>query len=200
LNIWRTLSSGYNKFLHELRSAYIDVLNQRKHLDDKAASMLTVSSTVTSLLFGFGIFILTRIDPIYPLSQHASILLVAAIVLNIVSVSVSIRAFKTENYRYASTSARYFEKGEYTEEDANEARNYNEVEIEYIKDMNPTEFENMLIHDYLSCNHLNSKYNARKAGKITLSQRLLLIGIGIVPIIVIILYHAASENEPLLIL
>lgn len=188
------MSADDNKFLQELRSAYDNILKQRNHLDNKAATMLTASSTVTSLLFGFGIFIFTRIDPSYQFLLHASILLAMAIVLNIGSVLVSVLAFRTENYRYVNTSTRFFEKGEYTEEEIKKAKNYNEVEIEYFKDMNTRKFEDILVHDYLSCNHLNSLYNFRKASKVTIAQILLLTGIGILPFIALILFHAAAAN------
>jgi hypothetical protein len=79
------LSNVDNGFPEELRLAYNTILDQRKHLDNKTSSMMATSGTTSTLLFGFGTFIITRIDPKYELLPYAYGILILAIIMSIAS-------------------------------------------------------------------------------------------------------------------
>ncbi len=145
--------------------------------------MIATSGTVSSLLFGFGTFTLTKIDPTYPFLFYAFLTLVAAVVVTVASALISLRAFKTEKYYYVMSHSRFFRQ------DA-----FNEV-MRLYQDADPEIFRRTLVHDYLDCNLINSEYNNCKVKKITLAQRLLLIGILLIPIILIILFHATVSKS-----
>jgi len=70
--------------------------------------MIATSGTVTSLLFGFGTFILSRLKPDYTLLDYAIISLIVVILVNIGSVILSILAFRLQRYKYAMTPERVF--------------------------------------------------------------------------------------------
>src|SRR5438105_4763364 len=102
------MSDNLDNFVEELRLAYNNILDLRKHLDNKASSMITASSTVSSLLFGFGTFILTKINPTYQLTSDAIIALIIAVGVTVVSALISLRAFKMEKYRYVMSHSKFF--------------------------------------------------------------------------------------------
>lgn len=145
--------------------------------------MIATSGTVSSLLFGFGIFTLTKIDPTYPFLFYASVTLIAAVVVTVASALISLRAFKTEEYYYAMSHSRFFRKD-----------TFNEEVIRGYQDAEPKAFQKTMVFDYLKCNFMNSNYNNSKVKKITIAQRLLLIGIFLIPIILTILVHASVSK------
>jgi hypothetical protein len=177
------VSTNLENLVEELRLAYNDILDLRKHLDNKASTMIATSGTVSSLLFGFGTFTLTKINPTYPLLFHASVALIAAVIVTIASALVSLRAFKTEEYKYVMSHSRFFLK------DA-----FNEEVIRGYQDSEPEEFRKTMIRDYLKCNLMNSNYNNNKVKKITLAQRLLLVGVFLIPVILVILVEASVSK------
>ena len=187
------VSAAPTGFLQELKAAYNDVLDQRKNLDSKASSVIATSSTISSLLFGFGAFILTKIDPAYSLLLPASVTLIFAVVVNIASVFFSLRAFKTEGYYYVMTHDIFFQKQQNTKMDVKN-ESFNEDVIEQFKKASSIEFEDLMIHDYLKCNLFNTKHNASKVKKLTVAQTLLLIGILLVPLLLVILFHASMSK------
>src|SRR5712691_1671907 len=173
------MSTSLNHLVEELRLAYNNVLDLRKHLDNKASTMIATSGTISSLLFGFGTFTLTKIDYTYPFLFWAYLSLIAAVVVTVASALISLWAFKTEEYKYAMSHSRFFRKDE-----------FNEEVISGYQNARPEAFQRTLVHDYLKCNFINSKYNNCKVKKMTIAQILLLIGILLIPIILIILFHA----------
>jgi hypothetical protein len=123
---------------------------------------------------------LTKIDPSYPFLLHASVTLITAIVLSVASTLISLWAFKTENYYYVMSYSRFFQKNA-----------FNEQVIRLFLNAKVETFERTMVYDYLTCNRINSKYNDSKLKKIILAQILLLIGILLIPIILVILFHAS---------
>jgi hypothetical protein len=177
-------------FLQELRMQYNNELDLRKNLDNKASSTIATSGTVTSLLFGFGTFILSRLKPDYTLIDYAIISLIVAILINIGSVILSILAFRLQKYKYAMTPERFFQTANYTEEEIEEGKNFNNKEINDFQTKPITEFQHDMILDYLECNIYNAKKNYSKAKWAILSQRIFLFSLVIIPIILAIIIHA----------
>lgn len=73
------------QYLQELRSQYDNELDVRKNLDDKVGKMITTTGTVTSLLFGFGVFIITRLG-LGLLADVTTYFMLAAVVANVTSI------------------------------------------------------------------------------------------------------------------
>ena len=171
------MSSIPNNFIEELRLAYNNILDLRKHLDSKASSMMATSGTVSSILFGFGTFMLTRMNPTYPFLPYAVVTLIAAIVATAVSALISVRAFKSDKYDYVMSYSRFFRGGQ-----------LNEDIIRGYREARPESFQSVMIHDYLQCNRVNSEFNDNKVRKITLAERFLLVGILLTPVILAMLF------------
>jgi len=169
---------------------YNNELDLRKSLDNKASSMIATSGTVTSLLFGFGTFILSRLKPDYTLLDYAIISLIGVILINIGSVFLAILAFRLQKYKYAMTPERFFQIENYTEEEIKEGTNFNNKEIKDFETKPIADFQCDMIHDYLECNIYNAKKNCSKAKQVIWSQRIFLISLVIIPILLLIIINA----------
>ncbi|MDQ3839416.1 MAG: hypothetical protein M3297_09115 [Thermoproteota archaeon] len=153
------MSTVGNGFLDELRTAYTNFLDQRKHLDNKTSSMIGISGTISTLLFGFGTFTLTRIDPKYNLLPFASGILILAIIMIVASALLSLWAFKTERYLQVLSKTIFFI-----------GKNIDERSVQQWENANPEVLQKRMVRDYIRCNRVNSECNASKSRKITWAQ------------------------------
>lgn len=171
------MSSNVNNFIEELRLAYNNILDLRKHLDGKASTMIATSGTVSSLLFGFGTFTLTRITPVYPFLPYAVVTLIAAVVVTAISALISLRAFETGKYDYVMSHSRFFRGGR-----------LNEKVVRGYREAKPESFQKNMIDDYLQCNRINNEINNNKVRKISRAQNFLLFRILLTPLVLAMLF------------
>jgi hypothetical protein len=112
---------------------------------------MATSGTTSTLLFGFGTFIVTRIDPNYEYLSYASGSLIAAITLSVASSFFSFWAFKTESYTRVLADNFFFL-----------GRNIDEENIQRWEDAAPEVLQRRMIRDYIRCNRLNNECNNSK--------------------------------------
>jgi hypothetical protein len=179
------------EYLQELRLQYNNELDLRKNLDDKASKMITTAGTVTSLLFGFGVFIITRLG-LESLANVATYFLIAAVLANIASIFLSLMALRLTKYAYVMTYDNFFTNDDYTKQQIQESENYNEKEIEDYKRKDLTEFKDEMIHDYLKCNRHNALKNESKVTKIKYSHYLFLGGVALIGILLLIILYPVA--------
>jgi purine-cytosine permease-like protein len=152
--------------------------------------MIATAGTVTGLLFGFETFLVTNISKEYELLIFAMISLVTAIIINITSVFLSIIVSRIRTYYFVMMHDVFFLEKDVLKKDIEVEENYNEKEIEEYKNMDIKEFQDILIHDYLSCIKDNSETNDSKATKVAWSQRIFLLSLAIIPVLAIMVLHA----------
>lgn len=161
----------------------------------KATSIISIAGAVSSLLFGFGTFLLTRMEPSYELVGVAMIILGVAVVLDAISVGLAFWASRIRKYQFVMTTTRkFFQQEQYTTKEIKQAKNYNVKEIEKFMHMTHEEFNDMIIHDHLSCIKLNSETNRFKAKLIMAAQITFLTSLVLIPILLFIVFQAFNAS------
>jgi hypothetical protein len=133
---------------------------------------MTISGTVSTLLFGFGAFLIDKLHS----SEFVSIigfLLLVAVAGNVAAIFLSARSFRLQQYRFAIVYDSFYKKGE-----------INEDEINDYKKMPKEEFNDTMIWAYLRCIKVNFENNNRKINWITSSQWCVVVGTVLIPIVI----------------
>lgn len=183
------------ELMETLRLEYQKEFETARHIDNKSSNMLAAAGTVTGLLFGFGTFLVSNLDPNYQYVYHAIILLVIAIVTNIVSVFLCVFAFKMLRYEYVIRANYFLKDCDYSEQAIEGAENYDEELINSEMQKEIADFEKDLIHDYITCNKLNQSINNRKGNRVLWAQMIFLVSLIIIPILVGVLLNAFLEGK-----
>lgn len=165
-------------FLQELKEQYDKEFDKKSWIENKSSYLITVAGLVVPLLFGFGTTLIEKIQVSYVFFWPISIIVMAGIVLNLLSVLYSVMSFRVMLYSFAMGHDIFYDnKGK---PDTKTINDY--------KSLKPKEFEDKMIDVYLRCNKHNSEMNLKKAEYIQMSQWLFLAGIGIIPISLLLLF------------
>lgn len=99
-------------FLAELKSQFDKDIDLRKTLDNKANSMITVISGITTLLIAIGTFLISRIVEKNIVYDRSIGILAWGVVLATVSIFYFIQSYSLRSYKYAVGHEYFFdEKG-----------------------------------------------------------------------------------------
>ena len=174
----------HEEFLGEIKEQYTRSLQNRANLDSKANNLTSMSGMIVTLLMGFGIFMMQMLNPDYVFYNLPLIFLVIGIILVIASIVLATLSYRLKTINYPTGPKLFFNKdGKYNEERI----------MKFIKS-EKSDFYERKIKDYLTAIKINNNVNDGKVKRIKISQWLFLFGMGIIPIIVIVLIHAAMTN------
>jgi hypothetical protein len=182
------LPPGRDLLYKELQREYDKTFELKDSLDGKANNMITISSAVATLLFGFGTFLVDRLASI---SQNITIiigLLAAGIILNIASMMLCIWVSKISLYTYAIGQKVF---------SSNNTNEFNTDELDNWKSLECDEFQDAMIESYLNAIRKNDIKNFNKAHKVKVSQFLFIFGIFTIPSLAIILGAGISNENSL---
>jgi hypothetical protein len=184
-----------NELLDELKAQYNKEFETQESLDKKASTMMATAGTVTSLLFGFGTFLVARVEPTYALLYFAILsLLLASIITNIFSVFMCVKAYYVRDYYFVAKDKSFLKKNpnSYNAKDIAGLKGLDDDRIRHYIEMRESDFKLGLIRTYIAYTLINADNNDKKAKYITLAQLTFLIGLVIIPILLAIVLHASS--------
>jgi hypothetical protein len=148
-------------FLAELKSQFDKDIDLRKTLDNKANTMITVVSGITTLLIAIGTFLISRIvekNIVYDISIG---ILAWGVGLATVCIWYFVQSYSLRSYKYAVGHEYFFdEKG-----------NYKEESVQTIRELPKKQFNDLLYKGYLESIKISATLN--KALGISKGQRFL---------------------------
>jgi hypothetical protein len=179
------VASTSEKFLEELKQQYLKEFEVTTNLDSKANNIITISGTIATFLFGFGLFMIEKLNSQYQLITILTSLLAVSISAIIISIILSLISFPKGRYRYAMRHTAFYNSERFNEENIKKYKNA------------PTDiFYDTMIRAYLRCNKHNMEINIRKAQLIGMSLNFFMIGILTVPVIIGILLSSFPTIFP----
>jgi len=169
--------SSKDLFLEEIKSQNNKDFDLKNSLDTKSNYLIPISGIVISLIFGFGITFLEKIDIKYELFWAFQMFLIITLVLHLSSLFCAILSFRIRDYRYAFLYYSFYDKEKMLESKIDE---YTEADED--------DFKNMILREYLKCNYQNSINNQNKTKWIKISQYSLLVGLGCLSVLIAMLF------------
>jgi hypothetical protein len=185
------MSEEKRYLLFELRLQNEKEYDEKKNLDSKSSNIASYSVTFTVLLFGFGSFLLDKIETDNNL-LFASIttILIASLIISIVSIIFSVCAFRLRDYWYAIANDSFFRNPSQLSKDSEEWDEY--IDIEEI-DKWKTEFqkresyEDYMIDQLVVGVRINSLNNDNKAAWINRAQLVFVFAVCMIPLILLVI-------------
>lgn len=165
-----------DSFLQELKDQYDRQFEIKRDLETKANNIMTISGTVGTLLFGFGVFLVDKLGSRYDFITAISVILIVGVGANVVAIAMSARAFGIRQYRFVIDPTSFYKDGK-----------LNENEINDYRSMKKTDFYETFIWDYLKCIKHNFQINCHKGSLIVPSQWFFIVSVMIIPVIIGIL-------------
>ena len=150
----------------------------KNSLENKSNSLITVSGIIIPLLFGFGTFLIEKSSINYPLIDVIKYMLISILVLNIMTIILSIWASKIRNYKYPFLHSKFFDDDCCIQDSV----------IKKYSDSDADQFSDMLIKEYLKCNKYNYGVNDKKAKYIRAGQIIFIVSLGVIPILIFLLF------------
>jgi hypothetical protein len=183
-----------NELLDEVKAQYSREFESQEVMDGKASTMMATAGTVTGLLFGFGTFLVTKIDPTYGLLYFAIISLLAAIITNIFCVLMCIKAYYVRDYYFVARNKSLLKKdiNFYTAKEIEALEPLNDDKIREYVHMGKSEFQWLLTRTYIMYTLKNADNNDKKTANVRFAQISFLIGLVLIPILLAIVLHASS--------
>jgi hypothetical protein len=170
--------SSKDLFIEEIKNQNDKDFDLKNSLDSKSNYLIPISGIVISLIFGFGVTFLQRIDIKYELFWAFQILLIITLISHLFSIFCAVLSFKIRDHRYAFLYFNFYDKkGKMIESEIDEYTEANEVD-----------FKDMILREYLRCNFQNSRNNQCKANWIRISQYSLLVGLGFLSLMIAMLF------------
>lgn len=155
-------------FLPELKYAFEQGLLWKGSLDNKATTMITISSAITTFLIAIATFLFSsKINLDYSVLSVIISILLGAIVVAIIAISFFIRSYVIKDYRFPIGHEAFFDKDEYK----------NKV-VQIFLSYSKNEFDEHMIEEYLRSMKKNSESNNSKSNSIKYGQYCYLGGIS----------------------
>jgi len=179
--------SSKDLFLEALKSQYDKEFELKDALEGKANNLLTIAGVVSTLLFGFGTFLISNLNADYQPLPYLSFLLVVGVVTNIISILFSVMSFKIQPYSYAMAYNNFYnEDGTFNEETIEEYRDEKDVNV----------FKETIIETYLRCIKHNDLMNNGKALTIKIAQWFFFAGALTIPLMIgILLFYLPHTSS-----
>lgn len=167
---------------------------------------MATSGTVTGLLFGFGTFLVTKINNNYEFLYFTIFSLVFAILANLSSFVLCLRAYKIRDYYFIMREGFIKNENSITRDELMSIGNDQNLNSKYFENSKIEEYERMeeskfysiMIRFYLMANAINKKNNDSKGKKIFYAQIIFLIGLILIPILLGFLIYAYSIDAIIL--
>lgn len=175
-----------NQFLEELRKAFDNVMRTEESIERRSGNLVTVSGTVATLLFVFGSYLLSNVDPAYPLRNYMFYTLASGIFAALISLlsRLLIGYSSKGRYLFAMTHGPFFDERGRVEMDR----------LEEFQEAAEKKFSLFLARSYLEAIKYNNQTNTSRSLKLQYSQWALFASILLVMGLVILLGMALSEN------
>ena len=185
------MSEEKRYLLHELRLQNDREYDEKKNLDSKSSNIASYSVTFTVLLFGFGSFLLDKIETNNNL-LFASIttILITSLIISIVSIIFSVFAFRLRDYWYAIAKDSFFRDPKALPKDSEQwDKHIDDKEIAgWITDFSKREdYEDFMIEQLVVGVRVNSLNNDSKAGWINRAQLVFVFAVCMIPIILLVI-------------
>jgi hypothetical protein len=164
-------------FVSELRAQYNMEFDNKKNLETKASSIISISGTVAALLFGFGTFLINKVSPSYDFFMYILALLMISISSITISIILSIFASRIHEY-YVAADHKQFYKGKEFDEDKWEKYCYS----------SKNKFNRTIAKNYFKCIQHNANKNETKARYIQLAQIGFFCGLAVLPFLLAIVF------------
>jgi hypothetical protein len=163
------------EFVNALKASYEKEFDNGSDLDSKAASMITMSGTISTLFFGFGTLFLkeipsSKVEVFLP----ASIILIIETILLTFIIKYAVDAYKVKGDPYYTAIPH--------EQFINSDGQLNEKMVKGFVNMDKKLYNKRLIEGYIKGIDENIKKNHRKREKIVHSQHLFKVALLIIPI------------------
>jgi hypothetical protein len=169
-----TSDTAEETFLNELKSQFEKDIDLRKTLDNKANTMITVSSGVSTLLIAIGTFLISRIVEKNIIYGVSIAILAIGIVLATLGIWRFIQSYSLRTYKYAMGHEHFFdEKGVYRRDLVDSVRN-----------LPKKEFNDRLYKGYLESIKISAALNKDKASGIRRGQKFLTATLVVVAVLV----------------
>lgn len=172
-----------NEFLDELRNQFARLIESKSQLDNKAGAMITMSGMISTLLMGFGVFLLRSINHDFVLFFWLFAVLIIGIILVITTISLAVWSYKLRDQWYPIGSDLFFTCNKLDWKEINA----------YMK-ATDDDFQLRMIADYLDSIKDVEQHIEDKGRLIKLSQWFFLTGIFTIPLIVSMVIVAISMN------
>lgn len=180
--------------LHELRLQHDKELDEKKNLDSKSSNIANYAVTFTVLLFGFGFFLLEKIETQDgTLFASITILLIAGVISSIICVVLSVRAFRLQDYWYVMSDVYFFSDSKLPEDRRKWQEHLNNKEIRaWIDDFPKQEdYEDFMIKEHLVAIRNNRLDNDNKANWIESAQLFFVSAVCVIPPILLLVMTGA---------
>jgi hypothetical protein len=175
--------------LHELRLQNDKEFDEKKNLDSKSSNIASYSVTFTVLLFGFGSFLLDKIETTNSmLFALLTIILVVSIILAIIAVVFSVRAFRLRDYWYVMIHIGFFREAKLPNDTQKWYDYLDTKEIEsWIKDFPRREdYEDFMVREHLVALRANSLNNDNKDAWNNKAQLIFVLAVCMIPLILLV--------------
>jgi hypothetical protein len=175
--------------LHELRLEHDKELDEKRNLDSKSSTLAGYSVTFNVLLFGFGAFLLEKIETTDKLvSGFTTSLLIIGVVLAIICVIFAVHALRLRDYRYVILDFNFFPETKLPDDREKWHEYLNNEEIQsWIKDFPKQEdYEDFMIKQHLVALRNNRLSNDDKAKWIRYAHPFFISAVCIIPAILVL--------------
>ena len=180
-------------FYEALKDRYKEEFEIASLLDGKANNMITISSAVGTLLFGFGTFFIDKLHVSHIYSVIISAILITGILLNIFSMITCVTASRIQKYSYATNIDAFFTKKESSLYVNEYVETYNANKITKFKEISEERYYDVMIKNFFECIKNNRLLNDSKAHKIKTSQTIFSIGLSTILALAILLLSTANK-------
>jgi len=165
-------SMAMNLFLHESRLRFERLMATKEKLDSKANTIIATSGTIATLFMGFGLFLLSDIDPIGLFFIPAMVVLLAEIILTVITLRHAIIAYRLAEYFYP------FETVDFLQDDNTIDHN----NIRHFLNAPQDILEEEVSNTYWECIRDNEASNNNKVQNIDSSQNYLILSVSLIPL------------------
>jgi len=171
------------EFFQELKDQFQREVDLKDKLDTKAAHLMTIAGTVTTLLLGMVVFVFGQINVDTNLIKISFALLIAGIICGGLSLFAAVLTHITKNYTYPIGEEVFYKNNQIDKET-----------IKKFRESSDKKFYSAMIEEYLFSIKENSKENRKKSRTINGGHVTLLAAILITIFAIITLYFGILES------
>jgi len=178
--------SSISGFIDELNKQYNRQTDTKNSLENKSSFLITVCGIVIPLLFGFGIFVIEKIDRSYPLFIYLQLILGLIIIMNILAIVFAVWSTRIKEYEYPFIHCIFFDNS-----------SIKESEVTNFSNSEQKEFNKNLIQQYLHCNKHNFETNQKTAKLLRNGQYVFIASLVLVAFLIGLLFSFPPQlNSP----
>jgi hypothetical protein len=173
-------------FLEELRKTFDSVMRTEESIERRAGNLVTVSGTIATLLFVFRSYLLSNVDPQFPLRNYMFYTLAFGIFAALISLLSSLLTgySRKGQYLFAMSHGPFFDKNGRVDGDR----------LEELQSVSVEKFSLFAAFQYLKAIEKNNQINARRSLNLQYSQWALFASVVLIMGLGVLLGMALMEN------